>query len=109
MTVCLGLSVFQTTSDAYAETVRSATKRASTTTTSSRRAESQPVKSSRSAVRQTQQKVSSRTSTTSSNIKSRTTTVQSAKNVTKRATVPSRNAAQTKIVNAISSRSSACT
>ena len=107
MTVCLGLSVFQTTSDAYAETVRSATKRASTTTTSSRRAESQPVKSSRSAVRQTQQKVSSRTSTTSSNIKSRTTTVQSAKNVTKRATVPSRNAAQTKIVNAISSRSSA--
>ena len=95
--VCLGLSVFQMTSDVYAATARTATKR-TTTVSTTRRTDNQSTKNSRTNVKPNQQRVVGRTTT------ARTSTNQQKQNITKRATVASRNTNTNKIVNAVTTR-----
>ena len=99
--VCLGLSVSQTTSVAFADTQKNTSKRTTATVVTSNRGENQSVKNTRSAIKQpTQQRVVGRTVT--DNSKSRATT-QSKKNVLNRTTT--RSATQSRVVNNAASRS----
>lgn len=102
-TVCLGLSVHQTTFADNAETVRAANKRANaataissaitsnnrTVSSDTKRVENTQNKNTRTAVKPTQQRIVSRTPTTQ-NVKSRTPTIQTQqKNIVQRtATTP---------------------
>lgn len=94
-TVCLGLSVSQTTLAVNEDVVRTATKRsqstpvsvkssASRSLTSDTKSDGGTQKNARTATKTSQQRVATRTPTTQQNLKSRTATVTPAKNVTAR-------------------------
>lgn len=101
-TVCLGLSVSQTTFAAVTDTPKGTSKRTTTNVVSSNRTDGQSAKNTRTVVKQTDQRVVGRNQS-AQNVKPRTTT-QSQKNVATRTPTVTRNATQNRVTNNVVSR-----